>query len=46
MKIRVLLGVLVLLLVGVSCAHGFEDSVQRYEVDYLHLYGDPFNKNP
>ncbi|MCK4500594.1 carboxypeptidase regulatory-like domain-containing protein [Candidatus Babeliales bacterium] len=30
MKIRVLFGVLVLLLVGVSCAYGFEDTVQRY----------------
>ena len=32
MKIRVLLGVLILLLVGVSCAYGFDDTFQDYIV--------------
>jgi hypothetical protein len=35
MKIRVLFGVLVLLLIGVSCAYGFDDSVQRYETGQI-----------
>lgn len=38
MKIRVLFGVFVLLLVGVSCAYGFEDTVQRYVVDFEEVW--------
>ena len=35
MNIRALFGVLVFLLIGVSCAYGFEDTVQRYQTGVL-----------
>ena len=49
MNIRVLVGVFVLLLIGVSCAHGFDDSVQRYPTgqisDYWIITGDVTKNN-